>query len=47
MKTNFLERVEELMNTGWDEESACREAYAELHPEEYNPEDYEQEAAKW
>ena len=40
-KMNFLEIVEELMDCGLDEDSACREAYAELNPDQYDPEDYE------
>lgn len=38
---NYLERIEELMDMGWDEDSASREAYAEFFPESYNPEDYD------
>lgn len=38
---SFLEIVEELMDSGMDEESACREAYAQMYPESYDPEDYE------
>ena len=38
---SFLEMVEELMDIGLDEDSACREAYAQTHPESYNPDDYE------
>lgn len=40
-RRSFLEIVEELMDQGWDEESACREAYAELYADSYDPEDYE------
>lgn len=38
---NFLERIEELMDMGWNEEDASREAYAECYPENYEPEDYD------
>lgn len=38
---NFLEIVEELMDQGFDEESACKEAYAQMYPDRYEPEDYE------
>lgn len=40
MEKDFLEIVEELMDMGLDEESACREAYAELYPDTYDAEDY-------
>lgn len=38
---DFLELVEEFIQMGMDEDTACREAYAELYPETYDPEDYE------
>lgn len=38
---NFLERIDELMELGWDEDSASREAYAEFFPDKYDPDDYE------
>ena len=40
-KINYLERVEELMNLGLDEDTACREASAELFPETYDANDYD------
>lgn len=41
-RMNYLERVEELMDMGLDEETACREASAELYPETYNADDYDE-----
>jgi len=38
---NYLEMIEELMDMGLDEDTACREVYAQMYPENYNPEDYE------
>lgn len=38
---SFLEVVEMLMDMGMDEESACKEAYAQMYPERYDPGDYE------
>ena len=38
---NFLDRIEDLMDLGWSEEEASREAYAEFYPEDYCAEDYE------
>lgn len=38
---SFLEIVEFLMSEGWDEDSACREAYAQTCPESYESNDYE------
>ena len=38
---SFLEMVEELMDMGLDEDSACREAYVQMYPESYDPDDYE------
>ena len=38
---NYLDMVEQLMDDGMDEDTACREAYAIMYPEKYNPEDYE------
>lgn len=38
---NYLQRVEELMDMGMDEDTACREASAELYPESYNADDYD------
>ena len=41
-KMNYLELVEFLMNEyGMDEDTACREASAELHPETYDANDYD------
>lgn len=39
---SFLDIVMDLMATGLDEDTACREAYAELYPDNYDPTDYEQ-----
>ena len=38
---NFLKFVEELMLQGYTEELACRIAMAELYPEKYNADDYD------
>lgn len=38
---NYLELVEHLMNLGMDEDTACKEAYAQIYPEYYDSEDYE------
>lgn len=38
---NYLELVEHFMDMGMDEDMACREAYAFLHPDKYDPDDYE------
>ena len=40
-KISYLERLNELMAQGLDENSASREAFAEFFPEEYDSEDYE------
>ncbi len=40
---NYLELVEELMENGLDEDTACRAASMELYPETYNAEDYDVE----
>ena len=40
---SFLDIVNELMDMGLDENTACREAYAELYSEKYDAEDYEQQ----
>lgn len=39
---NFLDMVSKLMDMGLDEETACREAYAETNPESYNADDYDE-----
>lgn len=39
---SYLDRLNELMELGWDEDSASREAYAEFFPDRYDPDDYEQ-----
>ena len=39
---SYLDRIEELMNQGLDEETASREAYAEFHPDEYDADDYDE-----
>lgn len=42
MKKNYLELVNELMEMfGLDEDTACREASAELYPETYDANDYD------
>lgn len=38
---SYLDRIEELMNQGLDEETASREAYAEFYPDEYDADDYD------
>lgn len=39
---SYLDRIEELMNQGLDEETASREAYAEFYPDEYDADDYDE-----
>lgn len=39
---SFLDRIEELMEQGLDEETASREAYAEFYPDEYDADDYDE-----
>lgn len=39
---SFLDRIEELMEQGLDEETASREAYAEFYPDEYDSDDYDE-----
>lgn len=39
---SYLDRIEELMNQGLDEETASREAYAEFYPDEYDVDDYDE-----
>lgn len=41
MEKNYLELVEELMELGLDEDTACREASVQLYPESYDASDYE------
>lgn len=38
---DFLQIVEELMDNGIDEDTACREAYACLYPDSYCAGDYD------
>lgn len=38
---SYLDRIEELMEQGLDEETASREAYAEFYPNEYDADDYD------
>lgn len=38
---SYLDRIDELMEQGLDEETASREAYAEFYPDDYNPDDYD------
>ena len=39
---SFLDRIEELMEQGLDEDTASREAYAEFYPDEYDADDYDE-----
>jgi hypothetical protein len=39
---SYLDRIEELMNQGLDEETASREAYAEFYPDDYDADDYDE-----
>lgn len=39
---SYLDRIEELMEQGLDEETASREAYAEFYPDEYDADDYDE-----
>lgn len=39
---SYLDRIEELMDQGLDEETASREAYAEFYPDEYDADDYDE-----
>ena len=39
---SYLDRIEELMNQGLDEETASREAYAEFYPDAYDVDDYDE-----
>lgn len=39
---SYLDRIEELMDQGLDEETASREAYAEFYPDEYDVDDYDE-----
>ena len=39
---SYLDRIEELMDQGLDEETAAREAYAEFHPDKYDADDYDE-----
>lgn len=39
---SYLDRLEELMDQGWDEDTASREAYAEFYPDKYDPDDYDE-----
>ena len=39
---SYLDRIEELMEQGLDEETASREAYAEFYPDEYDSDDYDE-----
>ena len=38
---SYLDRIEELMEQGLDEETASREAYAEFYPDDYDADDYD------
>lgn len=44
---NYLELVDYLMDMGLDEDTACREAYAELFPESYDSDDYYEQEARY
>lgn len=39
---SYLDRLEELMDQGLDEDTASREAYAEFYPDKYDPDDYDE-----
>lgn len=39
---SYLDRIEELMEQGLDEDTASREAYAEFYPDEYDVDDYDE-----
>lgn len=39
---SYLDRIEELMEQGLDEDTASREAYAEFYPDEYDADDYDE-----
>lgn len=39
---SYLDRIDELMEQGLDEETASREAYAEFYPDEYDVDDYDE-----
>ena len=39
---SYLDRIEELMEQGLDEETASREAYAEFYPDDYDADDYDE-----
>lgn len=39
---SYLDRIDELMEQGLDEETASREAYAEFYPDEYDADDYDE-----
>ena len=41
MGKSLVDIVVELMDQGLSEEAACREAYYELHPEQYESDDSE------
>lgn len=40
-RMNFLELVETYMSMGLNESDACREAYRDMYPDKYEPEDYD------
>lgn len=39
---NYLEAVEYYMDMGMSEDDACRAAYYDFFPDEYNPDDYDE-----
>lgn len=39
---SYLDRIEELMEQGLDEDTASREAYAEFYPDDYDADDYDE-----
>ena len=39
---SYLDRIEELMEQGLDEDTASREAYAEFYPDQYDVDDYDE-----
>ncbi len=39
---SYLDQLNELMELGWDKNSASKDVYAEFFPEKYDLDDYEQ-----
>ena len=40
-RSNFLQLVEDFMNMGLDEDTACRAVFAQFFPEIYDANDYD------